>query len=248
MDKFAEETNAYGGTQQGFRHGRGCADAVFMSSRINHMALEKGIELYKLYVDNVKAFDRVSRDTLWMILKRRGIPEKLIKLIRSMLENTKAKVNHNGKMSEEFELQTGLKQGAMLSPCLFNYFMGAIMDEIRRRLEEIESGVKINYNMECNPLKRFNGRDGNRRDEEEVTIYDLLFADDSVFFSVGLERTKEGAAIINDVMKAFGQEISFPKTKVMRIYKVGSQMLCKSGISPDLRMASARKNIIIIIK
>jgi len=219
LDTYAEETNAYGGTQQGFRHGRGCADAVFMSGRINHMALEKGLELYKLYVDNTKAFDCVSRDTLWMILRRRGIPEKLIKLTASMLENAKAKVKHNGMFSEEFELQTGLKQGAMLSPCLFNYFMGAIMDEIRRRLKEIESGVKINFNMECNPLKRSNGKDGNSRNDEETTIYDLLFADDSVFFSVGLEKTRQGAEIINDVMKVFGQKVSFPKTKVMRIYK-----------------------------
>jgi len=61
--------------------------------------------------------------------------------------------------------------------------MGAIMEEIRRRLKEIGVGVKVKYNMECNPLKRSNGKkDDTRRDGKEVTLYDLLFADDSALF------------------------------------------------------------------
>ena len=48
LDEFAEETNAYGNTQQGFRHGRGCADAAFMMNRLDHLALEKGVEIFKI--------------------------------------------------------------------------------------------------------------------------------------------------------------------------------------------------------
>ena len=82
----------------------------------------------------------------------------LINLIKSKLEGTTAKIKYNGKLSEEFSLSHGLTQGGILSPCLFNFFMGAIMEEIRRRHAEIGAGISVRYNMNCNPLKRSDGK------------------------------------------------------------------------------------------
>ena len=50
-------------------------------------------------------------------------------------------------------------------------------------------------------------------------IYDLLFADDSVFFTKGgkAKRSLEMGEIVNEVMKAFGQQASFQKTEVMMV-------------------------------
>ena len=74
-----------------------------------------------------------------------------------------------------------------LSPCLFNFFMGVILKEIRRRHEEIGAGIRARYNMNCNPLERSDGKieDTSREGGGELTMYDLLFADDSVFFTKG---------------------------------------------------------------
>ena len=92
------------------------------------------------------------------------------------------------------------------------------MEEIRRRLEGIESGVRIKFNMECNPLRRSNGKEDetSREGGGELTIYDLLFADDSVFFNLeDMGKSMRGATIVNKVMEAFGQKVSFAKTKVL---------------------------------
>ena len=49
------------------------------------MALKKrsehGLESWVMFLDLVKAFDRVPRNLLWDVLKKFGVPPKLIKLI-----------------------------------------------------------------------------------------------------------------------------------------------------------------------
>ena len=134
-------------SNQRFRHGRGCADAAFMMNRLDHLALEKGVEIFKIFVDNTKAYDMVNREVLWMVLERRGLPMNLINLIKSKLEGTTAKVKYNGKLSEKFNLSHGLTQGGMLPPCLFIFFMGTIMEEIRRRHAKIGAGISVRYEM-----------------------------------------------------------------------------------------------------
>ena len=76
LDEFAEETNAYGKTQQGFRHGRGCADAALMMNRLDHLALENGVEIFKIFVDNTKAYDMVNSEVSWMVNREKGITDE----------------------------------------------------------------------------------------------------------------------------------------------------------------------------
>jgi len=71
-----------------------------MMNRLDHLALERGSVLYKIFVDNTKAYDLVNRDILWLILERRGVPSNLIELIKSTLEGSLAKVKYDGKFSE----------------------------------------------------------------------------------------------------------------------------------------------------
>ncbi len=223
MNRAAENRNWYGESQQGFRHNRGCDHTLFISNRIDQLGIEKDNVVYKLFVDNTKAYDIVDRNTLWLVMKRRGIPDKFLNLIKSTLIGSKAKLKTKlEKECESFGLNNGLKQGAILSPCLFNIFMGAIMQEIRRRLKEHNIGAKIKYNLDCNPLSR--NKKGNnintRNGGGEVNVTDILFADDSCFIAVGNpEHMQKVAEIVNDVMTAFGQKVSIPKTKVMKVMR-----------------------------
>ena len=94
------------------------------------------------------------------------------------------------------------------------------MEEIRRRHAKIGAGIRVRYNMNFNPLKRSDGKneDISREGGGELTVYDLLFADDSVFFTKGGKaKSIEMGEIVNEVIKAFGQQVSFKKTEVMMI-------------------------------
>ena len=56
-------------------------------------------------------------------MREYGISEKLIRILNNLYENTQAQVRVNGTLSECLALKTGVKQGCVLSPLLFNIFM-----------------------------------------------------------------------------------------------------------------------------
>ena len=130
----AEARNWFGASQQGFRKEKGVGDAYLIMNIMDQYVLDMGMRAVKIFVDNTKAYDMVVRDVLWLILRRRGVPENLINLIKSTLEGAKAYVRLGKTMAKPFELKMGLKQGAIFSCFLFNVFMGAILEEIRIRL------------------------------------------------------------------------------------------------------------------
>ena len=106
-------------TQFGCMAGRGTDDALLLSTIISNTALEKNISLYKCYIDLVKAYDTVNRDLLFEILKRRGVPPKLLGMIQGLYHNVDARVRINGKFSPPFKLTVGVKQGGVLSGLLW---------------------------------------------------------------------------------------------------------------------------------
>ena len=222
LNRTAEKLGWYGESQQGFRNNRGCDHTLFISNRIDQMGIEKDHVAYKLFVDNTKAYDIVSRNTLWLVLKRRGVPDKFLNLIKSALVGSRARLKtKTDKECEYFDLLNGLKQGAILSRCEFNIFMGAIMEEIRKRMKEKGIGAKIEYDLDCNPLVRNRkGSNMNSRNKGEVDVTDILFADDSCFIAIGnANQMQEVATIVDEVMSAFGQKVSIAKTKIMQVIR-----------------------------
>jgi exonuclease III len=212
----AEKYGWFGETQQAFRKARGGNDAVLIANLVDSMVMEKNQAGYKLFVDNSKAYDVVSRDVLWTILERRGCPPLLLNLIKSTLVGARGFVKDNGDISEDcFDLVAGLKQGCVLSCVLFNIFMGAIMEEIRRRLKALGIGVKVKYNLESNPFVRTKSKKDSANTSETI-INDILFADDSVFFGYAdAVQMNKVAEVVNECMAAFGQKVNIKKTEFM---------------------------------
>src|SRR3989442_865967 len=91
-------------------------------------------ELWIAFVDLEKAFDRVPRDVLWWALRRVGVEEWLIKVIKSIYEGCTTSVRMNGEESENFEVKVGVHQGSVLSPILFNIVMQAIAENFKKGL------------------------------------------------------------------------------------------------------------------
>ena len=79
-----------------------------------------------LFLDLVKAFDRVPRNLLWDILGKFGVPPKLIRLLRVLHANVKVKFTVDD-VSHIISSIIGVKQGDILGPILFIFFMAAIM-------------------------------------------------------------------------------------------------------------------------
>ena len=88
-----------------------------------------------------KAFDYVDHNKLWKILKELGIPDHLTCLLRNLLADQEATVRTGYGTTDWFQIGKGVRQGCILSPCLFNLYAEYIMRNAG--LEETQAGIKI---------------------------------------------------------------------------------------------------------
>jgi hypothetical protein len=84
LQRHVEENDCLPKNQEGFRAYRSGVDAIATDRIISSTAYQQNIPLYKIYIDLIKAYDKVDRDVLWRVLERRGVPSLLINLIKQM--------------------------------------------------------------------------------------------------------------------------------------------------------------------
>ena len=89
----------------------------------------------------VKAFDCVDHNKLWKILKEMGIPDHLTCLLRNLYAGQEVTIRTGHGTTDWFQIGKGVRQGCILSPCLFNFYAEYIMRNAG--LEETQAGIKI---------------------------------------------------------------------------------------------------------
>ena len=112
--------------QAGFRKGRGTRDHIANISWIIEKATEFQKNIYFCFIDYAKAFDCVDYNKLWKILKEMGISDHLTFLVRNLYAGQEATV-WTGHATDWFQIGKVVRQGCMLSPCLFNLYAEYIM-------------------------------------------------------------------------------------------------------------------------
>ena len=145
--------------QAGFRKGRGTRDQIANICWIMEKAREFQKNISFCFIDYAKAFDCVAHNKPWKILKEMGIPDHLTYLLRNLYAGQEATVRTGHETTDWFQIGEGVRQGCILSPCLFNLYAEYIMRNAG--LEEAQAGIKIA------------GRD----------INNLRYADDTTFMA-----------------------------------------------------------------
>ena len=128
--------------QAGFGKGRGTRDQI---ANI-HWIIEKAREfqkknIYFCFTDYTKAFDFVNHNEIWKILNEMEIPDHLMCLLRNLYAGQEATVRTGHGTADWFKIGKGVRQGCILSPCLFNLYAESIM--WNARLWEAQAGIKI---------------------------------------------------------------------------------------------------------
>ena len=82
--------------------------------------------LYVVFIDFSKAFDTVSRQGLWQVLKKYGCAEKCVSLIEALHTGMQANVTMSGSVSKDLE-QRG-ETRCVLAPTLFSLYLAAMLD------------------------------------------------------------------------------------------------------------------------
>ena len=85
-------------------------------------------------MDLEKAFGRVLKRVMQWALRKKGLPEILVKVVISLYEVSKTKVKVGSKLSEEFDVVVGVHQGSVLSPLLFAIVVAVVTENARESL------------------------------------------------------------------------------------------------------------------
>ena len=121
--------------------------------------------IYFCFVDYAKAFDCVGHNKLWKILQEMGIPDHLTCLLRNLYAGQESTVRTGHGTANWFQIRKEIRQGCILSPCLFKF-----CDIMRNAgLDEAQTGIKIS------------GRN----------INNLRYADDTTLMAESEEGTKK---------------------------------------------------------
>ena len=126
--------------QAGFRAGRSTTEQIFNLRILCEKYLQHQQNLYHVFIDFKKAFDRVWHAALWATMRKYNISANLVRTIEQLYDKATSADQMNGSIGEWFRTTVGVRQGCLLSPTLFNIFLERIMSDA---LEEHDGKVSI---------------------------------------------------------------------------------------------------------
>ena len=124
--------------QAGFRTGRSTTEQIFNLRILCEKYLQHQQDLYHVFIDFKKAFDRVWHEALWATMKKYNISTNLIQVIKNLYNKATSAILFNSSIEDWFRTTVGVRQGCLLSPTLFNIFLERIMTDA---LEDHEGTV-----------------------------------------------------------------------------------------------------------
>ena len=162
---------------------------------------EHGLESWVLFLDLIKAFDRVPREMLWSVLELFGVPVKLIRLLQSLHANVQVNFIVND-ITKTIPSRIGVKQGDILGPLLFIFYLAAVMTTWRSthvrplcvfhtKMDDVLSG------------RRYNTKKG----VIEFTLPDSEYADDTAVLFTSRESATSSLPLLISHFGRFGLEI-----------------------------------------
>jgi len=120
-----------------------------------------------------------------------GIPDHLTCLLRNLYASQEATVRTGHGTTDWFQIGKGVRQGCILSPCLFNFYTECIMRNAG--LEEAQAGIKI----------------------ARRNISNLRYADNTTLMAESEEELKSLVMKVKEESKKAGLKLNTQKTKVM---------------------------------
>ena len=157
------------------------------SVRLSNKAREFQKNIRFCCIDYAKAFDCVDHHKL----KEMGIPEHLTCLLKNLYAGQEATVRTGHGTTDWFQIGKGVRQGCILSPCLFNLYSEYIMRN--DGLDDAQAGIKT----------------------ARRNINNLIYTDDTILMAESEEELKSLLMKVKEESEKVGLKLNIQKTKVM---------------------------------
>ena len=214
--------------QAGFRKGRGIRGQIANIRSIIEKAREFPKNIYFCFIDYTKAFDCMDHNKLQKILKEMGIPDHLTCLLKNLYAGQEAIVRTGHGTTDWFQIRKGVRQGCILSPCLFNLYAECIMRNIG--LDEAQAGIKI-AGQDINNLRYAD--DTTLMAESEEELKSLLMKEESE--KVGLKLKNQNTKIMASVPITSWQIDGETVETVREIIFLGSKITADGDCSHEIK-------------
>jgi len=208
FSKWLEINDLLAEEQNGFRSKRSTVEHIYSLYNIINNRKSKKLSTFVCYIDAMKAFDRVNRNCLWYKLLKLGVHGKFYSAVKSLYENNRSCVSVNGHFSEMFSVNSGVKQGCVLSPTLFSVFINDLVQDIN----DLNCGIDIDGTM--------------------VSL--LLYADDIALMAADENSLQQMLNCVSLWCKKWRLQINGKKTKVVHYRpKSIAKSCCKFVCGPE---------------
>ena len=203
---WAEANGVIVEEQGGFRPHRGCPEQVFALTELVKLRRQQRKWTFACFVDIKKAYDTVWQAGLKAKLLKYGVTGRMFNAISSLYAACESSIHLGGELGYTplFPIETGVRQGCVLSPILYSLFINDLALELK---QQEARGIGL-------PLR-----------ERTCRLTVLLYADDIVLLGESAEQLRQLMEVVAAYAHRWRFEVNHSKCGLMAFRPSGSPKL-----------------------
>ena len=194
-------------TQNGFRAAHSSRIPLHVTRRLQELYEKDSTPLYMLFLDWSMAFDRIDHTALLGSLRRLGMPQHYLDVIKDIYTDPTFQVTNDTAPPGEGICQSGIRQGCPLSPYLFVMVMTVLMSDVDDKL--VSQGIS------------------NTTWSYRHKSYDMEYADDTLLYANSISQMQGLFTTVETVAARYGLCLNQNKTVLLRLFSTSTPPIIK---------------------